>query len=186
MVRRQVFDAVGLFDERLQLAIDYDLWLRAAKCFEFDYVAEPLVKYRVGHANLSRRLGERLQTVRQIRERFLKEHGGRRLVPGSVRRRAHAEVCCQLSLASLSQSRWQAVTWLLKALAHRPMHGQAWHGLASVFMSEPMRRGVRRLLGRPEQWNVHRRLEPATTAACRFAKRQAALAAGQELCEETA
>src|SRR5262249_35109507 len=51
MVRRAVFDAVGLFDEGLALAIDYDLWLRAATRFHFDYVPEPLVKYRVGHAN---------------------------------------------------------------------------------------------------------------------------------------
>src|SRR5262249_42208492 len=76
VVRGAVFAAVGLSDERLPMAIDYDLWLRAAKQFRFDYVAEPLVKYRAGHANLSRRLGERLQMVRQIRQRFLTEHGG--------------------------------------------------------------------------------------------------------------
>src|SRR5262249_33105087 len=76
VVRREVFDAVGLFDERLKLAIDYDLWLRTAKTFEFDYVPEPLVRYRVGHANLSQRWGERLRTVRKIRTRFLNEHGG--------------------------------------------------------------------------------------------------------------
>jgi glycosyltransferase involved in cell wall biosynthesis len=164
VVRRAVFDAVGLFDERLQLAIDYDLWLRAAKRFEFDHIAEPLVKYRVGHANLSKRVGERLSTVRKIRKRFLREHSGRLLVPGRVRRRAHAEVYCQLSLASMPHSRWKAVMWLLKALAHCPAHGPAWHGLLSVPMPESWRRVLRRLLGRPEQWNLHRRL-PTREAA---------------------
>ena len=31
MVRRAVLDDVGLFDERIPLAIDYDLWLRVAR-----------------------------------------------------------------------------------------------------------------------------------------------------------
>src|SRR5262249_30632882 len=80
VVRRTVFDAVGLFDERLELAIDYDLWLRAARRFRFDCVEEPLVRYRVGHASLSRRIGERLETAVRIRERFLNEQGGRALL----------------------------------------------------------------------------------------------------------
>ena len=40
----------------LTLAIDYDLWLRVARHFEFDYVDEPVVRYRTGHANLSSRI----------------------------------------------------------------------------------------------------------------------------------
>jgi glycosyltransferase involved in cell wall biosynthesis len=165
MVRREVFDTVGLFDERLKLAIDYDLWLRTAKEFEFDYVLEPLVTYRVGHANLSRRFGERLRTVRRIRKRFLNDHGGRKLLLPALLRRAHAEVCCQTSLAYLPRSRCDAMRWLLKAIACCPTYTPAWHGLLSAPMPESLRRRVRRLLGRPEQWNVHRRLPIARGAA---------------------
>src|SRR5256885_880946 len=66
VVRRDVFEGVGVFDESLALAIDYDLWLRAATRYSFDYVAAPLVKYRVGHPNLSSRVEERLLTVLRI------------------------------------------------------------------------------------------------------------------------
>lgn len=75
VVRREVFEKVGAFDPSIGLAIDYDLWLRVAREFEFDYVDEPLVKYRTGHANLSKRLRERVQTVFGILQRSLIERG---------------------------------------------------------------------------------------------------------------
>jgi glycosyltransferase involved in cell wall biosynthesis len=52
MVRRECLEKVGLFDERIRKASteDYDLWIRIARYFEFGYVADPLVFYRV-HAN---------------------------------------------------------------------------------------------------------------------------------------
>ena len=52
VVRRGVLVEVGLFDENWPLAIDYDLWLRIAQRYPFDFVDEPLVKYRTGHASL--------------------------------------------------------------------------------------------------------------------------------------
>lgn len=71
IVRREVFEAIGLFDPNLPLAIDYDLWLRVARHFEFDYVEEPLVRYRTGHANLSSRIAERITAVLSILRRSL-------------------------------------------------------------------------------------------------------------------
>jgi glycosyltransferase involved in cell wall biosynthesis len=48
LVRRSVFDAVGLFDERIQIATDYDMWLRIAQAgYEFVHIPEPLARYRV-------------------------------------------------------------------------------------------------------------------------------------------
>lgn len=49
IVRREVFDKVGLFDESLRMSIDWDLWLRSSVHFKFEYVDEPLMVYRVGH-----------------------------------------------------------------------------------------------------------------------------------------
>ncbi|MDT8334647.1 MAG: glycosyltransferase family A protein [Desulfurivibrionaceae bacterium] len=42
MVRRELFDEVGLFDETLVCCEDYDLWLRVSARFPFLLVAEPL------------------------------------------------------------------------------------------------------------------------------------------------
>ena len=47
LVRKECFEKVGLFDENLPADEDFDLWIRLAKCYQFDYVREPLVLYRV-------------------------------------------------------------------------------------------------------------------------------------------
>jgi GT2 family glycosyltransferase len=49
LMRRELFDAVGLFDEQLPVCEDYDLWLRAASRFEVGFIAEPLIVKRGGH-----------------------------------------------------------------------------------------------------------------------------------------
>ncbi len=53
MIRKSVFDKVGLFDESIRGPSfeDQDLWLRIARVFEFDLVAEPLIIYRMHENN---------------------------------------------------------------------------------------------------------------------------------------
>jgi len=46
MVRRSCLDRIGVFDERLSVSEDYDLWLRLAKKHPFEYLREPLARYR--------------------------------------------------------------------------------------------------------------------------------------------
>jgi glycosyltransferase involved in cell wall biosynthesis len=50
LVRKECFNGVGLFDESVVWGLDYDMWIRIAKQFHFEYIEEPLVKYHV-HAN---------------------------------------------------------------------------------------------------------------------------------------
>jgi glycosyltransferase involved in cell wall biosynthesis len=49
LLRREVFDAVGWFDEQLPVCEDYDLWLRAASRFEVGFIPELLIVKRGGH-----------------------------------------------------------------------------------------------------------------------------------------
>jgi len=51
LVRRELFEAVGVFDEQLPICEDYDLWLRVAAQFEVGFLAEPLIVKRGGHSN---------------------------------------------------------------------------------------------------------------------------------------
>src|SRR5262245_1879162 len=76
VLRSEVVDHVGRFDERLDLAIDYDFWLRAARHYQFACVDEPLTAYRIGHANLSRRQFDRLNIARYVMQRFRQRYGG--------------------------------------------------------------------------------------------------------------
>ncbi|MCS6850635.1 MAG: glycosyltransferase [Gemmataceae bacterium] len=163
MVRRDVFADVGLFDESLTLAVDYDLWLRIAARYRFDYVDAPLVRYRVGHASLSRRAVERAVTVMAIRRRFLARAESRRL-PWSWVRTAAAQLHCSLALALRDAQPAAALTSYLKALVAAPWHGAAWKGLVSLAFSEPTRRRLRVALGRPADWRLP--VEPAPPAMC--------------------
>ena len=49
MIRRELFDRVGYFDETLPMAEDYDLWLRVAVEYSVYLLPEPLVIKRGGH-----------------------------------------------------------------------------------------------------------------------------------------
>jgi GT2 family glycosyltransferase len=52
MVRRECFDRVGVFDETLRSLEDLDLWLRIARCYDFQRVDEPLTKIRHHESNM--------------------------------------------------------------------------------------------------------------------------------------
>lgn len=47
LVKRECFDKVGLFDENLRFAEDFDMWLRIAELYEFDFVDEVVARYYV-------------------------------------------------------------------------------------------------------------------------------------------
>lgn len=46
LVRKECFNKVGLFDERMTIASDHDMWIRIAGEFDVGYINEPLVKKR--------------------------------------------------------------------------------------------------------------------------------------------
>src|SRR5262249_10863510 len=147
-----VFRKVGSFDEELALAMDYDFWLRAALAYRFDFVDEPLVKYRTGHGNLSRRIEERLATVDGIMRRFVDQPGGRQFLSPRVVGHALSALCSQIILPRRHRSRLAAITWNVRALTLSPAYALAWKGLAALPLPETVRRWVRWTLGRPVNW----------------------------------
>jgi glycosyltransferase involved in cell wall biosynthesis len=56
LARRECFDTVGLFDETLGQAEDWELWMRISRQFTFDFVPEPLVSYRFHNGSVSSNL----------------------------------------------------------------------------------------------------------------------------------
>lgn len=54
LVRRACFDRVGYFDETLRAAEDWDMWLRLAEQYSFDYVNESIVRIRRHHASMQK------------------------------------------------------------------------------------------------------------------------------------
>lgn len=74
IVRRECFDAFGIFNESLAMGIDWDLWLRFSTRYQFDYCEESLLVYRIGHSGqMSKNLLERIRCADRIVARFLIE-----------------------------------------------------------------------------------------------------------------
>ncbi|NDY43381.1 glycosyltransferase [Dissulfurirhabdus thermomarina] len=86
VVRREVVDRVGGFDETLPVASDYDYWLRASLVTDFDFVPEPLVTCRKHGGNLTAADALRNQeALLAVLERFRRAHPS--AVPRAVVRR---------------------------------------------------------------------------------------------------
>ncbi|OBX17627.1 hypothetical protein A9995_15380 [Erythrobacter sp. QSSC1-22B] len=77
LIRREVFEVVGFFDERTPANEDHDMWTRIATFFEIDYVDEPLIIY--SHAALGMggedRRSQNFAANMQARLDFLTFHG---------------------------------------------------------------------------------------------------------------
>lgn len=54
MVRRKCFEAVGGFDTTLKISDDYDLWLRLAARYPFEWVDHVVAVYHLHDSNLSK------------------------------------------------------------------------------------------------------------------------------------
>ena len=73
VVERECLEEFGGFDESLKMGIDWDLWLRISTKYEFDFVNEPLLIYRLGHAGqMSKNVEERQRCSDRIMNGFVK------------------------------------------------------------------------------------------------------------------
>jgi glycosyltransferase involved in cell wall biosynthesis len=63
-IRREVFSAVGNFDEEL-LIEDWDMWLRIADAFSIGYINDRLACYRIHNSNISK-----LRSKKMIEDRI--------------------------------------------------------------------------------------------------------------------
>lgn len=61
LVKRGVFDKVGLFDEELLSLQDWDMWLRIATTYQFTFVHEPLVFNYTTKMSISTNLSKQIQ-----------------------------------------------------------------------------------------------------------------------------
>ncbi|MDD5639088.1 MAG: hypothetical protein PHO28_04250, partial [Candidatus Pacebacteria bacterium] len=73
IVKREIFKSTGLFDKKL-LLIDWDMWIRIAQKYNFDFVPEPLFKYYIHNSNITNTLSFEKQEkdLRYIFEKYRK------------------------------------------------------------------------------------------------------------------
>ncbi len=70
LIRRECFKRAGLFDPKLTSSQDWDMWLRIAKHYKFDYVDEIVAKYYVH----GRQISFNMKKYIPGRERFIHKH----------------------------------------------------------------------------------------------------------------
>jgi glycosyltransferase involved in cell wall biosynthesis len=95
LMRRELFDAAGLFDERLPICEDYDLWLRVASRFEVGFIPEPLIVKRGGHPD---QLSHREWGIDRYRVTALMKIYESGILSGAWRRQTAEMICfkCQI------------------------------------------------------------------------------------------
>ena len=73
LIRRKCMEKIGLFDSAIAYGLDYDYWIRISKHFDFKYLSEPLVKYRVHENRLSNNIELRAQGARDLAKKYGKK-----------------------------------------------------------------------------------------------------------------
>jgi glycosyltransferase involved in cell wall biosynthesis len=53
LVKKEVFEKIGLFDEKLKYGEDWDMWIRIAQKYNFDFVPEVLFKYYIHSSSVT-------------------------------------------------------------------------------------------------------------------------------------
>ncbi len=74
LIRRECFDAVGLFDETLTSVEDRDIWLRVTSRFPAVLVDSPCWWYRPHDGQMSRKADRMLQNYEKVIDKFFREH----------------------------------------------------------------------------------------------------------------
>lgn len=69
VVRKEVFETTGFFDEQLFNCQDWDMWLRIAFYFKISGIDKPLVKYRHNPRSLSKNRDNVLKYQKQVIEK---------------------------------------------------------------------------------------------------------------------
>ena len=142
LVRRDLLERAGLFDESMRLTTgeDYDLFLRLAALSAFHFVAEDLVLYRTQPDSIS---ADRLRGIDQV-ERVLKATIERERVAAGLAARALAKLDVRrykqhLLLGSPQETR---LAQLRAALAKQPGHALALGLLAAAKVGAAGRVGL--------------------------------------------
>ena len=73
LIKAEVFKVAGLFDESLRASEDWDMWLRIAQQFYFDFVDLPLAQIRVHQSNMQKDFSRMLASELAMLNKFAQQ-----------------------------------------------------------------------------------------------------------------
>lgn len=135
VVRRDVFEKMGGFDQSLSMGIDWDLWLRVSVEWQFKYVDKYLLNYRIWPGQMSTNVEGRYKGALHILKNFLLKHGD--TVSTGARRSAFADTYAHRGYYRVARNEDHigGIRDLATALRHQPMNSYAWRILGKTLLS---------------------------------------------------
>lgn len=125
VVRRECFETCGIFDESRQMGIDWELWLRIAQTWAFEYVDEPTYVYRIWPGQMSNNWRERYTSTLETMQRFLQDNPG--LLSENVVAAAYADTHVNHARQHLEHTEYLAAIQLIaEAIKRKPFFVPAW------------------------------------------------------------
>ena len=64
LIKKDIFDEIGMFDETLKVCEDYDLWLRVASKYPVHFLDRPLIKKYGGHSDQLSKVDDGIESYR--------------------------------------------------------------------------------------------------------------------------
>lgn len=147
LIRRPVFERVGVFDESLRFCEDYEFWLRVGRYYGFYVIREPLSCYRTGQLKNRPRFSQRVtraQVLNTILPKFLEQHGGRHFVrPWHIWR---LKALFDKANGDDEVRKLWRIAWYLRAIAKYPLLGDAYRATGSTLVPKSVRLRLKALL----------------------------------------
>lgn len=148
IIRREVFDAVGLFDIDMRMAEDFELWTRIIARFGFEHLPYAALRKRRRPASLSANPVKRLPYDEEAVRRVVAANPA--LEPLVARRLARRYAHVGSYLTAKGQ-RAEARPYLLRALRADPWNAEAWICCGLSLLPESWLAGADRTLRRRRQ-----------------------------------
>ena len=135
VVRRECFERHGGFDTALRTGEDYEMWLRLSAHYQFDYVEQPVMRYRIWSGQMSKDYRGRYATGIQTMQNFLRRNPD--AVERSVVRNAWAHTYTGRGNVTLwyGRDRLNALRDYLRALSFQPGYWPAWRAILRSFVT---------------------------------------------------
>jgi len=129
VVRRECIEKLGSFDLTYGMGIDYDLWLRISAHYEFDFIGDPTVRYRIWSGQMSKNYRKRYESAIRIMQAFLDRHP--RVVPAATVREAWAHTYLGRGDSILwnEKDARSARADYFRALRYQPIYWPVWRAI---------------------------------------------------------
>lgn len=148
LVKKEVFDNVGLFDESLAARQDWDMWIRISTCYEIGVVAQPLVDFREHQG--PRTSSDPQREIKAYARIMQKYAHVREAQSFSVRQAAKASYYRRMGRVCLHHQslKLKSLTYYIKALATWPFDFDNIAAILGWFLPKKLRRSVHRTWNR--------------------------------------